>query len=52
MWKQRIVIELTTDADPSQLLDEAIEFGQRLVEEHGGEFDDGDACVGDAKGDA
>ena len=38
--KQRIVIEIATDADPSQLLDAALEFGQELVAEHGGEFDD------------
>jgi len=40
MDKQRIVIEIATDADPSVLLDAALEFGKELAEEHGGEFDD------------
>jgi hypothetical protein len=40
MEKQRITIEITTDADPSQLLDAALEFGKGIVEEHGGKFDD------------
>jgi hypothetical protein len=42
---QRIVIELETEADPSTLLDAAIEFGQRLAEEHGGRFVDDCAWV-------
>tara|TARA_R110002124_G_scaffold229819_1_gene394982 strand:- start:943 stop:1140 length:198 start_codon:yes stop_codon:yes gene_type:complete len=49
MYKQRIVIELNTDACPSELLGTALEFGKALVEEHGGEFDDDDgAWVEDA----
>jgi len=49
MYKQRIVIELNTDACPSELLGAALEFGKALVEEHGGEFDDDDgAWVEDA----
>ena len=40
MEKQRIVIEIATDADPSQLLDAALEFGKEIIAEHGGKFDD------------
>tara|TARA_R110002110_G_scaffold97139_1_gene249654 strand:+ start:565 stop:750 length:186 start_codon:yes stop_codon:yes gene_type:complete len=40
MYRQRITIEVNTDACPSELLGTALEFGKALVEEHGGEFDD------------
>ena len=39
MDKQRIVIEIVTDAAPSQLLDAALEFGKEIAKEHGGKFD-------------
>ena len=52
MYRQRITIEVNTDACPSELLGTALEFGKALVEEHGGEFDDDNgAWVEDAKED-
>ena len=51
MNKQRVVIEISTDVDPSELLDAALEFGKNIVEAHGGEFDDANgAWVQDAPG--
>ena len=38
----KITVQIETEADPSDLLDAAQEFGEQLAEEHGGTFLDED----------
>jgi len=45
MERQQITIIIETDADPSQLLDLAIEMGNRLADDVDGTFDESTACV-------
>ena len=45
MSTQIITLEVKTDADPSTLLDLAIEFGEQVASEFDGSFDENTVCV-------
>lgn len=45
----KIVIFVNTPADPSTLLDEALEFAEKLTEDHGGSFDEDEVWIEDVE---